>query len=53
MGAIVINSTNSKHLKLLASLAEQLGETVNKLTANQAEDIQLGMLMKREKNNLF
>jgi len=49
MGAIVIKSDNNKNLKLLTELAEQLGETVNKLTPSQAEDIQLGMLMKREK----
>jgi hypothetical protein len=49
MGAIVIKSDNNKNLKLLTELAEQLGETVNKLTPAQAEDIQLGMLMKREK----
>lgn len=49
MGAIVIKSNNAKHLKLLAEIAEQLGETVNKLSASQAEDLQLGALMKREK----
>ena len=49
MGAIVINSENSKHLKLLTALAEELGETVNKLTLSQTEDLQLGMLMKKEK----
>ena len=49
MGAIVINSENNKHLKLLTALAEELGETVNKLTLSQTEDLQLGMLMKKEK----
>lgn len=49
MAAIVIKSTNSKHLKLLAELAEQLGETVNKLSASEAEDLQLGLLMKKQK----
>lgn len=49
MGAIVINSENNKHLKLLTALAEELGETVNKLTSSQTEDLQLGMLMKKEK----
>ncbi|MCD6010415.1 MAG: hypothetical protein K0Q79_277 [Flavipsychrobacter sp.] len=49
MGAIVIKSSNSKNLKLLSALAEQLGETVNKLSSSQAEDIQLGMMMKKEK----
>lgn len=49
MGAIVIKSSNNKNLKLLATLAEQLGETVNKLSLAQAEDIQLGMIMKRER----
>ena len=49
MGAIVIKSDNNKNLKLLTELAEQLGESVNKLTSSQAEDIQLGMLMKKEK----
>ncbi len=49
MGAIVIKSSNNKNLKLLSALAEQLGETVNKLSPSEAEDIQLGMIMKREK----
>ena len=49
MGSIVIKSNNSKNLKLLTELAEQLGETVSKLTTSQAEDIQLGLMMKREK----
>jgi len=49
MGAIIIKSDNNKNLKLLSALAEQLGETVNKLSPSQAEDIQLGMIMKREK----
>ena len=49
MGAIVIKSDNNRNLKLLTELARQLGETVTKLTPSQAEDIQLGMLMKKEK----
>ena len=49
MGAIVIKSHNSKNLRLLIALAEQLGETVDKISASQAEDFQLGMLMKKEK----
>lgn len=49
MSAIVIKSSNSKNLKLLATLAEQLGETVNKLSAAEAEDLQLAMLIKKEK----
>lgn len=49
MAAIVIKSTNRKHLKLLAELAEQLGETVSKLNASEAEDLQLGLLMKKQK----
>jgi hypothetical protein len=49
MGAIVIKSSNSKNLKLLVTLAEQLGETVDKLTSSQADDIRLGMIMKKEK----
>jgi hypothetical protein len=49
MSAIVIKSNNSKNLKLLTALAQQLGETVNKLSASEAEDIQLGMLMKKER----
>lgn len=49
MSAIVIKSKNSKNIKLLTMLAEQLGETVSKLTSSQAEDIQLGMMMKKEK----
>ena len=49
MGAIVIKSSNNKNLRLLTELAKQLGETVDKLSPAQAEDIQLGMLMKKEK----
>lgn len=49
MGAIVIKSDNAKNLKLLAALAEQLGERVSKLTVEQLEDMHLGMLMKKEK----
>ncbi len=49
MAAIVIKSDNVKNLKLLAELAAQLGETVNKLTPSQAEDFYLGLLMKKEK----
>jgi hypothetical protein len=49
MGTIVIKSGNSRNLKLLTELAEQLGDTVNKLSPSQAEDLQLGMIMKKEK----
>lgn len=49
MGAIVIKSNDSKNLRLLTALAQQLGETVDKLTPSQAEDIQLGMIIKKEK----
>jgi len=49
MGSIVIKSNSNKNLKLLVALAEQLGETVNKLSPSQAEDIQLGIMMKKEK----
>jgi len=49
MGAIVINSSSNKNLKLLTELAKQLGETVDKLTPAQAEDLQLGMMMKKER----
>ncbi len=49
MGAIVIKSSNNKNLKLLSAIAEQLGETVNKLSISQAEDLQLGLIMKKEK----
>jgi hypothetical protein len=51
MGAIVIKSENAKNLKLLAALAEQLGEHVSKLSFSQIEDMQLGLLMKKEKTN--
>ncbi len=49
MTAIVIKSDNAKNIKLLTALAEQLGETVDKLSPTQAEDLQLGMMMKKEK----
>jgi hypothetical protein len=52
MGAIVIKSDNAKNLKLLAALAEQLGESVSKLTESQIEDMQLGMLMKKVKTGI-
>lgn len=49
MGAIVIKSSNTKNLKLLSALAEQLGETVSQISSSQAEDIQLGLMMKKER----
>lgn len=49
MPSIVIESNNSRNLKLLTALARQLGETVSKLSPSQAEDLQLGLLMKKEK----
>jgi len=49
MGAIVIKSRNTKNLKLLSDFAEQLGETGDKLTTAEAEDIKLGLFMKKEK----
>ena len=49
MGSIVIKSNNNRNLQLLTALAKQLGETVSKLSPSQAEDLQLGMLMKKEK----
>ncbi len=49
MGSIIIKSDNNRNLQLLTALAKQLGETVSKLTPSQAEDLQLGMLMKKEK----
>ncbi len=49
MGAIVIKSSNSKNLRLLTLLAEQLGEEVSKLSTEQVEDLHLGLLMKKEK----
>ena len=52
IGAIVIKSDNAKNLKLLAALAEQLGESVSKLTESQIEDMQLGMLMKKVKTGI-
>lgn len=49
MGAIVIESSSAKNLRLLTELAELLGERVSKLTPAQAEDIQLGLMMKKER----
>ena len=49
MAAIIIRTSNNKNLKLLTTLAEQLGETANKLSPTQAEDLLLGMMMKKEK----
>jgi len=49
MGAIVIKSKSVKNLKLLTAYARQLGEIVNILSPAQTEDLQLGMMMKKEK----
>ena len=49
MGAIVIKSDNNRNLQLLTAIAKQLGENVNELTLSQAEDLQLGLLMNKEK----
>ena len=49
MQSIVIKSNNSNNLKLLSALALQLGDTVDKLTSTEAEDLQLGYIMKKEK----
>ena len=49
MGSIVIKSNNNRNLQLLTAFAKQLGETVSKLSPSQAENLQLGMLMKKEK----
>ncbi len=49
MGSIVIKSDNNRNLQLLTALAKQLGETVSKLSPSQAEDLQLGIFMKKEK----
>jgi hypothetical protein len=49
MSAIVIESSNPKNLKLLVALAEQLGESVKKLSQAQYEDIQLSLFIKSEK----
>lgn len=49
MSGIFIESSNSKNLKLLAELAERLGEKVSKLTTSETEDLQLAILMKNEK----
>ena len=50
MTAIVIKSDNAKNIKLIASLAEQLGGSVSKLTPSQLEDLQLGLMMDNEKS---
>ena len=49
MGSIVIKSDNNRNLQLLTALAKQLWETVSKLSPSQAEDLQLGIFMKKEK----
>jgi len=50
MAAIFIESDNTKSLKLLAELAEELGVSVNKLSKPETENIHLSMLLKKEKN---
>ena len=52
MGAIIIKSENTKNLKLLTALAEQLGENVSKLSIAQVEDIHLGLMMKKNKTSI-
>jgi hypothetical protein len=49
MTAIIIKSNNAHNLKLLAEIAEQMGEEVGKISESQIEDIALGMLIKKSK----
>jgi hypothetical protein len=49
MAAIIIKTKSTKHLKLLAELAESMGEKAEVITETQTEDIALGMLMKKAK----
>ncbi len=48
MEASVVKGENAKNLKLQRSLKNNV-ETVDKLTAAQAQDLQLGITMKIEK----
>lgn len=49
MSGILIESSNSKNLKLLAELAEQLGEKVTLLAFSEVDDRQWDSDFKNEK----
>lgn len=49
MAAIFIESDNVKSLKLLTEMAEQLGVTVNKLSAPQAKELNMVAPAKKNK----
>ena len=49
MAAIIIKSDNTKNLRLLADLAQRLGDQAAAINADMMEDLLLGELMNREK----
>lgn len=49
MAAIIIKSDNAKNLRLLADLAQRLGDKATSINAEMLEDLLLGELMNREK----
>ena len=49
MAAIVIQSNSKTNIKLLMTLAKQLGERALALSDEQSEDMALGTLMKKVK----
>jgi hypothetical protein len=49
MAAIIIKSDNAKNLRLLADLAQRLGDQATAINAEALEDLMLGELMNRQK----
>ena len=48
MCTIVIKSDNEKNLRLLKAITEQMGNTVNKLSPAETEDLYFALMMKKE-----
>jgi hypothetical protein len=53
MGAIIIRTRTKSNLKLLKDLATKLGENVQILNEEQAEDLAFGEMMQEAKTGTF
>ncbi len=53
MGAIIIRTRTKSNLKLLKDLATKLGENVQVLNEEQAEDLAFGEMMQEAKTGTF
>lgn len=53
MAALLIETTDSKNLKLIAELAKQLGGKVKSISLTEMEDIVLGEMMAEAKTNEY